>query len=49
MDVHDNLVPSLSDECHGVDEEVTSDCLDDALDEFPAVGLQPPHVRPVLT
>ena len=38
----DNLVPSLSDECHGVDEEVTSDCLDDVLDEFPAVDLQPP-------
>ncbi|WP_232251710.1 hypothetical protein [Corynebacterium silvaticum] len=25
-----------------MDEEVTSDCLDDVLDEFPAVGLQPP-------
>lgn len=36
------LLPSLSDECHGVDEEVTSDCLNDVLDEFPAVGLQPP-------
>ena len=42
VDVHDNLVPSLSDECHGVDEQVTSDCLDDVLDELAAVGFQPP-------
>ena len=50
VDVHDNLVPSLSDECQGVDEDVTSDCLDNVLDEFPAVGLQPPpHLRPVVT
>lgn len=46
VDVHDNLVPSLSDECQGMDEEVTSDCLDDVLDEFPAVGLQPPPLAP---
>lgn len=43
MDVHDNLVPSLSDECHGVDEKVTSNCLDDVLDELAAVRFQPHH------
>ena len=42
MDVHDNLVPSQSDECHGVDEEVTSDRLDDILDQLSAVAFQPP-------
>ena len=44
MDVHDDLVPGLGDECHGVDEEVTGDRLDDVLDELAAVGFQPPSL-----
>ena len=42
MDVHDDPVPGLGDEPHGVDEQVAGDRLDDVLDEFPAVGFQTP-------
>lgn len=41
VDVQDNLVPGVCDECHGVDEEVAGCGLDDVFDEFPAVGFQP--------
>lgn len=36
------LCPRIGDESHGVDEEVAGDRLHDVLDEFPAVGFQPP-------
>ena len=42
MDVHDDPVPSQSDESYAVDEEVTTDCLDDVIDQLSAVGFQPP-------
>lgn len=42
MDVHDDPVPGLGNEPHGVDEQVAGDRLDDVLDEFPAVGFQTP-------
>lgn len=42
VDVHDDPVPSLSDESYAVDEQVTSDRLDDVLDQLSAVGFQPP-------
>ena len=42
VDVHDDPVPSQSDESYAVDEEVTTDCLDDVIDQLSAVGFQPP-------